>query len=102
MSCKIDSVVKDILNNCDMSDVQRVIISEENGLFPCFVTPKGGMVPDEEANIEIWDNMCDLLSCTKSICGGHIKRVILYLTTSDCEDKITYITSENTITIIVV
>lgn len=102
MSCKIDTVVKDILNTCDMSKAQRVTISEKNGLFPCFITPKGGMVSDEEASTEIWDNMCDLLSCAKLICGGHIQKVILYLTTSTCKDKITYITSEDTITIVVV
>ena len=102
MSCKIDAVVKDILNTCDMSKAQRVTISEKNGLFPCFITPKGGMVSDEEASTEIWDSMCDLLSCAKSICGGHIQKVILYLTTPICKDKITYITSEDTITIVVV
>lgn len=99
---RIDTIVKDILNNCDMSNAQRVMISEEGGLFPCLVTPKGGMVSNEKASMEIWDNMCDLLSCVKLICGSHIQKVNLYLTTSTCEDKISYVTSEDTITIVVV
>lgn len=99
---RIDTIVKDILNNCDMSNAQRVRISEEGGLFPCLVTPKGGMVSNEKASMEIWDNMCDLLSCAKLICGSHIQKVNLYLTTSTCKDKISYVTSEDTITIVVV
>lgn len=99
---RIDTIVKDILNNCDMSNAQRVTISEEGGLFPCLVTPKGGMVSNEKASMEIWDNMCDLLSCAKLICGSHIQKVNLYLTTSTCEDKISYVTSDDTITIVVI
>lgn len=46
--------------------------------------------------------MCDLLSCAKLICGSHIQKVNLYLTTSTCKDKISYVTSEDTITIVVI